>query len=120
MTRATENRDAYDPELDAQRVVAGVGAGVGGAVTLLSNASATGAASDPLAGGSYLWAAQGTFSGATLTLQSLGPDGSTYMDVTTLTAAGQKEIRVGVGEVLRVSVSGGPPSGIYSTLRRVA
>lgn len=85
---------------------------------LLSNASATG---QPVTmpGGRYIWAAQGTFSGATLTLQALGPDGANYQDVTTLTAAGAAAIDIGEGTAMRVSVSGGPPSAIYSDLRAV-
>lgn len=96
------------------------GAGASGAVTLLSNASATGSATSAMAGGTYLWQYQGTFSGATLTLQSLGPDGSTYQDVASVTSAGQQAVLVGQGDILRVSISGGPPSGIYSVVRRVS
>lgn len=96
------------------------GEGTTAGVTLLSNASATGDPTDPLTGGTYLWQYQGTFSGATLTLQSLGPDGSTYQTVTTATAAGQQSILVGQGDILRVSISGGPPSGIYSIVRKAS
>lgn len=82
---------------------------------LLSNASATGSAVE-VQGGSYIWSTQGTFSGATLTLQALGPDGSTYMDVAAITAAGAVAVNIGDGTSMRVAVAGGPPSGIYSTL----
>lgn len=86
---------------------------------LLSNASASGAASARLNGGQYIWKVTGTFAGATATLQSLGPDNSTYQDVTTLTANGQALVNVGVGEVLRVLLTGGTPSAMYSTLAKV-
>lgn len=100
-------------------VPAGPGAGNTGPVTLLSNANATGAPTAALAGGRYVWKMLGTFGGTTVTLQSLGPDGSTYQNVTSLTAAGQAIVEVGVGEVLRASVSGGSPSGLFSTLSKV-
>jgi hypothetical protein len=87
-------------------------------VTLLSNASATGQ-NVQLAGGQYVWAVQGTFGGATVTLQALGPDGSTFMDVTPLTVAGSAIVRVGAGTVVRAAVSGGAPSGLYSDIRQV-
>lgn len=86
---------------------------------LLSNANASGVASVPLNGGQYIWKVTGTFGGATATLQSLGPDNSTYQDVTTLTANGQALVNVGVGEILRVLLTGGTPSAMYSTLAKV-
>jgi hypothetical protein len=90
-------------------------------VSLLSNASATGAASAALDGGRYLWAAAGTFGGATLQLQSLGPDGTTWLDApgAALTSAGQWAVDVGAGESLRVKVTGGSPSGLYAVLSKV-
>jgi hypothetical protein len=98
----------------------GTGEGTTAGVTLLSNASATGDPTEPLTGGTYLWQYQGTFGGATLTLQSLGPDGSTYQTVTSATAAGQSTILVGQGDILRVTVTGGTPSALYSAVRRVS
>lgn len=87
---------------------------------LLSNASATG---NPVQwdGGIGVFSVAGTFSGATVKLQFLGPDGSTYIDVgtdTTLTAAG------GGGFVLspckiRAAISGGSPSGMYAQADKV-
>lgn len=90
-------------------------------VVLLSAASATGAGGAGLDGGRYVWAAAGTFGGATLQLQNLGPDGATWLDVTgaALTAAGQQAVDVGAGESLRVKVTGGAPSGLYATLAKV-
>lgn len=86
------------------------------AVVLLSNASATGQAAT-VPGGRYVWAAQGTFGGATLTLQALGPDGTSYQDVASLTAAGALAVDVGEGTAMRVSIASGPPSAIYSSLK---
>lgn len=87
---------------------------------LLSNASATGSAAQ-WDGGTGVFTAAGTFSGSTVTLQFLGPDSSTWINVgvdTTLAAAG------GGGFVLppcriRAAVSGGPPSGMYAQADKV-
>lgn len=87
---------------------------------LLSNASATGSYVQ-WDGGIGVFSAAGTFSGATVTLQFLGPDGSTALTVgtdTTLTAAG------GGGFVLppckiRAEISGGSPSGMYAQADKV-
>lgn len=87
---------------------------------LLSNASATGSWAQ-WDGGVGVFSIVGTFGGATVTLQFLGPDGSTAVTVgsdTTLTAAG------GGGFILppariRASVAGGPPSGLYAQAEKV-
>lgn len=90
------------------------------AVTLLSNAAATGASSY-WRGGRGMFAAAGTFNGATVKLQFLGPDGSTWIDAgtnTTLTAAGGGIFDIPPSQI-RGAVSGGPPSGMYATAARV-
>lgn len=85
---------------------------------LLSNASATGQyVTAP--GGRYVWSCQGTFGSATLTLQAKGPDGSTAMDVAVMTAAGAVAVEVGEGTDMRVGVTGGSPSALYSSLKGV-
>jgi hypothetical protein len=86
---------------------------------LLSNASATGAwkAWD---GGTGVFSVVGTFSGATVTLQFQGPDGSTAIDVgtsTTLTAAGAGGFVLPSGSI-RAAISGSP-SGIYAQAEKV-
>ena len=86
---------------------------------LLSNASATGQPSAALAGGTYVWTIVGTFDGATATLQSLGPDGSTWLDVVARTSAGSERVLVGQGSSLRTAVAGGTPSGLYANVARV-
>lgn len=81
-------------------------------VDLLINGNATGnAAIWP--GGRGLFTADGTFGGATVKLQFLGPTGS-WIDAgpyTTLTAAGGGIFDLPQGQV-RVNLAGGSPSGI--------
>lgn len=87
---------------------------------LLSNASATGSAVQ-WDGGVGVFSAAGTFSGATVELQMLGPDGSTWITVgpdTTLTAAGAGGFVLPPGR-LRALVSGGPPSGMFAQAEKV-
>lgn len=92
------------------------------AIPLLTNASATGNATGGIDGGTYVWTLNGTIGGATIKLQALGADGSTYNDIVgaSLTAAGCLAIDVGAGESIRAVVTGGSPSALYSTLRKVA
>jgi len=88
----------------------------------LTTGSATGAGTSALDGGEYKWSVgAGTFSGASLQLQSSPDGGTTYYNVdgAVLTAAGEWQISVGAGEKLKVVVTGGPPSGIKSYLRKV-
>lgn len=83
-------------------------------IDLLSNASATGTGvSWP--GGYGEWWAEGTFGGATLTLQKQTPNG-TWMAVdadAVLTAAGRMGFVLAQGDI-RVAVAGGAPSALYS------
>lgn len=88
----------------------------GASYGLLSNAAATGAAVGGVRGGSYVWTAVGTWNGATATLQSLAPDGATWLDVDTLTANGAKGVVVGDMAALRVAITGGPPAGLFASL----
>lgn len=88
--------------------------------TLLSNASATGSATQ-WPGGTGVFAAAGTFGGATVSLQFLGPDGSTWIDAgsdTTLTTAGGGGFFLDSGQI-RAAVSGGSPSGLYASANQV-
>lgn len=87
---------------------------------LISNGAATGA-QQQWPGGIAVFSVIGTFAGATVNLQMVGPDGSTLITAgtnTTLTAAG-----AGVAYLppctVQATVTGGPPSGIYATLARV-
>lgn len=85
---------------------------------LLTNASATGSYVD-VVGGQYIWAAEGTFSSATLQLQSKGPNG-TAIDIAgaTLTANGFVSVLIADGSQVRVLVTGSP-SAMYSSLTSV-
>jgi len=88
---------------------------------LLSNASATGSAKQSTVSGRFIFSIVGTFNGATAQLQMLGPDEATYIDLAngSFTAAGAASIDVPRGGQFRVSISGGPPSGMYANLVRV-
>lgn len=83
---------------------------------LLSNASATGTGKT-WSGGPGIFKVAGTFGGATVALQALGPDGVTWFDVgtdTTKTAAGGGQFTLDPGPI-RAAVTGGAPSGLYAT-----
>lgn len=87
---------------------------------LLSNASATGSEYQ-WGGGAGVFACVGTFGGATVTLQYLAPDGSTWVAMgadTTLTAAGGGRFVFPPGRI-RAAVSGGAPSGLYANAEQV-
>lgn len=87
---------------------------------LLSNASATGSSAQ-WDGGTGVFTAAGTFSGATVKLQYLNADGATWSDMgtdTTLTAAGGAQFVFPPGRI-RAAVSGGPPSGMYAQAEKV-
>ena len=82
---------------------------------LLSNASATGSGVT-WGGGRGVFSLAGTVSGATITLQYLGPDGSTWLaagSATTLTGVGLGAFELPPGQV-RALVAGGTPSGLYA------
>ena len=87
-------------------------------IRLLSNASATGADIDINRGGAYLWRASGTFGGATINLQTIGANGSSWETVSgvSFTAAGQYQVLIAAGTKVRAQVSGGSPSGLYADL----
>lgn len=88
---------------------------------------ASGEASEPIEGvasGSYMLAMVATaWNGATVKLQFLGPDEATWMDAkdtadnaAQLAANGQFGVVVGGNATLRLSASGGAPTGIYAKL----
>lgn len=87
-------------------------------VQLASNIAASGptAAAVGLGAGSYVWSAiAANWNGATASLQSLGPDGSTWVTIDTLTANGTKGVVIGENAVVRISLSAAP-AGFYSSL----
>jgi len=84
-------------------------------VFLINNGSATSSAAIWY-GGAGVFSVVGTFSGATIKLQFLGGDNTTWIDVgvdTTLTAAGAGGFILPQAQI-RAVVTGGPPSGIYA------
>ena len=80
---------------------------------LLDNASTTGPAVQ-WDGGRGVFSVAGTISGATVTLQYLGPDGSTWLTAATgLTAVGLVAFELPPGRI-RALVASGTPSGLYA------
>jgi len=69
-------------------------------------------------GGLYLYIACGTFGGATVKLQILGPDGVTYVDVpgSSMTVGGGLNVQLPSGSTVRGSVAAGAPSAIFASL----
>lgn len=73
------------------------------------------------AGGEGMFVACGTYNGATISLQFLGPDAATWITAgaqTTLTSAGAGLFSLPPCNI-RALVTGGPPSGIYALVNRV-
>ncbi|MCX7586531.1 hypothetical protein [Phenylobacterium sp. 58.2.17] len=90
---------------------------LGARFTLLSNASASSPAVHNVPGGTYIWSVQGTLNGATLSLQELGPDGASWIELETMTAPGRKGVVVGDRKSVRVLVTGGAgPVGLNSDI----
>lgn len=80
---------------------------------LIDNGSATGSPAT-WGGGIGKFTAAGTFGGATVTLEYLGPDGATWLSgATSLTSPGMVDFRLPPGRI-RAAISGGTPSGIYA------
>ena len=88
-------------------------------LTLLTNASATGSGVFATMGGRYVFRIDGTFSGATCTLQMLSPDGSSWLTLQAFTAEGTATVEVPQGGTYRVLVASGPPSAMYADMVRV-
>lgn len=90
-------------------------------LTLITNN--TPAAAQSAYGGDYVWSVQGTFNGASVQLQSLGPDGTTYMNIgaakTAADTTGGTGVGLGSNATVRAVITGGPPTGIYATLSRL-
>lgn len=89
-------------------------------LALLSNVDATGETFD-WPGGRGEFCVVGTFGGATVSLEKLGPDGSTWVLVGTdaaLTSAGMVGVELAQGSI-RASVTGGTPANLYARLSHV-
>lgn len=90
-------------------------------VTLLSNASASGSAVE-WPGGDGRVEVRGTFGGASVSLEVLNVDASTWHTVgsdTTLTAAGTGGFKLEAGCSIRMLVTGGTPSALFATAYRI-
>ena len=90
--------------------------------TLLSNGAATG--SDvAIKGGEYLFTAEGTAGGATISLQFKTPNGS-YSNVlifagSAVSTTSLPYVQTGIdlpAGIVRLAVTGGPPSAVYGYL----
>lgn len=87
--------------------------------TLMSNLAVSGQPVTVKAG-TYIFAVDGTFNGATIKLQLKSPAGN-LQDIgneATLTAAGQCVVDLPDGTV-QATVSGGPPAAMFATLSPV-
>lgn len=90
-----------------------------GSVDLLVNASATGGY-QYWAGGKGVLSVVGTFGGATLQLEMLGPNGTTPIAIPTasFTANGAIVVELPPSR-LRMTVTGGTPSGLFASLQAI-
>ena len=85
----------------------------------LISANVAAAAQNVDPGGTYQLAITGTLSGATLALQILGPDGSTYGNYPGLSLAALPvvaNVDLPVGAMTRMTVTGGTPASLNATL----
>jgi hypothetical protein len=83
---------------------------------LLTNAAATGSAV-PIKGGTYVWGVEGTFGGTTATLQLANANG-TFVNFpnASLTANGFAVVSLPVNGSVRVALTSGTPSAMFSNL----
>lgn len=90
-------------------------------VSLLSNATTSGSAVT-VDGGKYtVDAVCATWNGASVQLQYLSADQSTYVNVSgaTLNANGSFEVNVGAGTLMKMTITGTPSAGVYAAMKRV-
>lgn len=85
---------------------------------LLSNTNVTGSPMSVGGSGEFIFSVDGTFGGATVTLQLLSPDGTSWLSITdaALTAEGAVIVALGGGSRVRALVAGGTPSALYANL----
>ena len=83
---------------------------------LLTNASATGS-NVLVKGGTYVWGVEGTFGGATATLQLANANGTMVnFPNASLTANGFVVVQLPVNGTVRTALTSGTPSAIFSNL----
>lgn len=74
-------------------------------------------------GGDYIWSVVGTFGGASVQLQALGPDGATYQNIgaakTAPDTTGGTGVGLGTNATVKAVVTGGTPTGLFATLSRI-
>lgn len=70
--------------------------------------------------GNYAWNTTGVFGGATVYLEALGPDGVTWNQVSSVTAATRAPILIESGTVMRARVTGGTGTNVSSRLEFIA
>lgn len=93
-------------------------------ISLLSAGAATSAAKTVSFSGNYTFVVAGTFGGATVGLQMLGPDGTTWISVEddlaplAFTAAGAIVVACAAGDY-RATITGGSGVSLYADLRHV-
>lgn len=93
--------------------------------SLASNISATGdQPATTVYGGDYVFSVVATnFNGASVQLQSLGPDGLSYQNLgaakTANDTSGGTGIGLGSNARVRITISGGTPTGLYASLSRL-
>lgn len=93
-------------------------------MTLLSAASATGSSLACQRSGRYCFSVAGTFGGATVGLQMLGPDGATWIGIEddsgalAITSARAVAVLLPAGQ-FRASVVGGSGASLYARLDRM-
>ncbi|ANC85460.1 hypothetical protein [Sphingomonas sp. NIC1] len=94
-------------------------------VTVASNVGATGTQNaTTVYGGTYVFSAMANnWNGASVQLQALGPDGTTYQNLgspkTANDATGGTSVTLGSNSVVRVNVTAANPTGLFATLSRV-
>lgn len=93
-------------------------------ITLLSGSSATGSSQVSALSGRYCFAVAGTFGGATVGLQMLGPDDATWINVEddsgslAITSARAVAVLLPAGR-FRASITGGSGASLYANLQRM-
>lgn len=74
-------------------------------------------------GGDYIWSVVGTFGGASVQLQALGPDGASYQNIgaakTSADTTGGTGVGLGTNAVVRAAITGGTPTGLFAALSRI-
>lgn len=95
----------------------------GASYQLLENANGSGDPVEGVRGGTYIWTVTGTWNAASAIFEYRGPDGVTYLtalnsegEPASLTANGSLGVVIGDNAVVRVRITGGPPSDMYSSI----